>query len=76
VPSGHADRPLSAPHPSRLAEDHPRRAEILDRHSAALRAGDDHYEDPGTGLFVFTAACLAKRATCCNSNCRHCPYLR
>jgi hypothetical protein len=43
-------------------------------HDRAVRAGDDGYADPETGLFVFTAAYLAARGTCCDSGCRHCPY--
>jgi hypothetical protein len=43
-------------------------------HERALRAGADGYADPATGLFVFTAAYLAARGTCCDSQCRHCPY--
>lgn len=33
------------------------------------------YEDPGTGLFVQTAAHLLRRGSCCESGCRHCPYV-
>ena len=32
------------------------------------------YVDPVSGFFVFTAAELWARGTCCNSGCRHCPY--
>jgi Family of unknown function (DUF5522) len=70
-----ASRPLEAPHASRLRVDHPRRAEIIAAHTDALRNGDDGYNDPATGLFVFTAAYLAARGTCCDSACRHCPYV-
>jgi hypothetical protein len=70
-----APRPLTEPHPSRLALDHPRRAEILAAHAAALDAGQAGYLDPGTGLFVLTAAFLADRGTCCGRGCRHCPYV-
>ena len=45
-------------------------------HERAVRAGADGYDDPETGLFVFTAAYLAARGTCCDSGCRHCPYGR
>jgi hypothetical protein len=68
------DRPLTEPHPSRLPLDHPRRAEILAAHRAALDAGDGGYLDPDTGLFVLTAGFLARRGTCCGRGCRHCPY--
>ncbi len=63
------------PHPDRLAPDHPRYAEILAAHAAAMAAGDALYRDPATGLSVLTAGYLAARGTCCGSGCRHCPYL-
>jgi Family of unknown function (DUF5522) len=70
-----APRPPHEPHASRLALDHPFRAVILERHRGALDAGEDGYIDPNTGLFVLTARYLADRGTCCDSGCRHCPYL-
>jgi hypothetical protein len=70
-----ATRPLDEPHPARLRPDDPRRAEILAAHRAALEAGEPGYTDPATGLFVFTAASLAGCLTCCESDCRHCPYV-
>jgi len=70
-----APRPLTEPHPTRLAPDHPRRAEILTAHAAAMAAGQPGYLDPSTGLFVFTAAALL-RQPCCASGCRHCPWVR
>jgi hypothetical protein len=69
-----AERPLNEPHPSRLPPDHPRRGEILAAHDAAMAAGEAGYEDPITGLWVFTAAYLADRP-CCESGCRHCPFV-
>ena len=70
-----APRPLTEPHPDRLAPDHPRRTEILAAHATALERGEAGYLDPATGLFVLTAAYLADRGTCCGKGCRHCPYL-
>ncbi|MEV4637115.1 DUF5522 domain-containing protein [Actinoplanes sp. NPDC049548] len=67
-------RPLTEPHPSRLAPDHPRRTEILAAHTEALTEGRAGYLDPETGLFVLTAGFLAARGTCCGRGCRHCPY--
>jgi hypothetical protein len=66
---------LYEPHPERLAPDHPQRAEILARHRAAVAAGDAGYDDPVSGLFVFTAAYHLERGSCCESGCRHCPYV-
>jgi hypothetical protein len=70
-----AARSLDEPHPERLAADHPARAQILARHSAAMAAGLAGYLDPQTGLFVLTAKFLADRGACCGRGCRHCPYL-
>ncbi|MDQ2649717.1 MAG: DUF5522 domain-containing protein [Actinomycetota bacterium] len=68
-------RSVFEPHPDRLPIDHPQRAEILAAHRAAVDAGRPTYVDPATGLFVFTAAHHLQRGTCCDSGCRHCPYL-
>ena len=70
-----ADRDLNEPHPTRLALDHPARAQILAAHAEAMRHGLHRYPDPVTGFFVFTAAYLASRRTCCSTGCRHCPYV-
>lgn len=70
-----ADRGLNEPHPSRVALDHPRRAEILVAHEAALDVGADNYADPATGYSVFTSRYLLDRGTCCDTGCRHCPYV-
>jgi hypothetical protein len=63
------------PHPRRLAEHHPRRDEILRRHAEAQRASLPVYADPVSGFSVFTADFLASRGYCCESGCRHCPYV-
>ena len=70
-----ARRPLSEPHPDRLPADHPHRAQILRAHDDALHAGADTYLDPASGLAVLTAGYLTRRGACCESGCRHCPYL-
>jgi len=43
-------------------------------HDLAVQNGEDGYFDPAYVLFVFTAAYLTARGTCCDSGCRHCPY--
>ena len=63
------------PHPRRLSEHHPQRAEILRRHGEAIRRGDPVYTDPVSGFSVFTADFLESRGYCCESGCRHCPYV-
>jgi hypothetical protein len=66
---------LTEPHPRRLAPTHPHRAEILRRHDESVAASLPTYRDPVSGLQVFTAATLATRDYCCESGCRHCPYV-
>jgi hypothetical protein len=70
-----SDRDLEEPHTTRLPLDHPARAAVLAAHSAAMQAGADGYLDPVSGLYVFTAAYLARRRRCCSTGCRHCPYV-
>ena len=68
-----ADR--RAPHPDRLPPGTRGRDAIVARHEAALAAGEAGYLDPVSGLFVMTAATHWARGSCCDSGCRHCPYL-
>jgi hypothetical protein len=70
-----ANRPLTEPHPSRLAPDHPLRAQILDAHAAAMAARQPMYTDPVSGCAAFTAAHLVERGWCCDKGCRRRPYL-
>ncbi len=63
------------PHPHRLGLGHPHREEILRHHTASVAAGRPSYRDPVSGLAVFTAAFLLARGTCCDSGCRHCPFV-
>jgi hypothetical protein len=70
-----AARPLTVPHRDRLPLSHPARQQILDEHEAALRRGALSYIDPPTGFSVLTAAFLEARGCCCQSGCRHCPYI-
>jgi len=69
-------RPLSEPHPKRLASDAPQRQEILLRHEIAMALDQPGYKDPDTGNFVFTAKTLASLDRCCAMECRHCPFKR
>jgi Family of unknown function (DUF5522) len=74
-PEALADRPLTEPHPDRLSPDDPAYAQIIQAHADALGAGVDTYVDPRSGLTVLTAGYLAQRGYCCESGCRHCPYV-
>ena len=66
---------IERPHASRLDPNHPQHGVIMAAHAAAVAAGADAYVDPTSGYSVFTAAYLAERGTCCESGCRHCPYI-
>ncbi len=68
-------RGIDEPHPDRLPHQHPYRELVLAAHRAAVDASEPGYLDPGTGLYVLTAVELAARGTCCDSGCRHCPYV-
>ena len=63
------------PHPARLSHTNARRGEILSAHGAALDNGLPVYTDPQSGLSVFTSEFLARRGSCCDSGCRHCPFI-
>jgi len=63
------------PHPRRLSPGHPQRDEVLCRHAEAVGRNVAVYIDPTSGLSVFTAEFLAARGYCCDSGCRHCPYV-
>jgi Family of unknown function (DUF5522) len=63
------------PHPSRLDPSRPDYAAIVAAHRAAVEAGQPTYRDPATGLTVLTAASHLARGECCESACRHCPYV-
>jgi hypothetical protein len=75
MPDRPAPRALDEPHASRLDPADPQRDAIVAAHRAARERGDAGYADPATGLFVFTAAYLLDRGTCCDTGCRHCPYV-
>ena len=70
-----APRSLTEPHPHRLGPDHPSFSQVIAAHAAAIDAGEDTYIDPDSGLVVLTAGFLARRGFCCESGCRHCPYV-
>lgn len=64
------ERPLS----NRFSERHRGFGAAMQRHADAVANAVPAYQDPVTGLMVFTAAFLAERGWCCASGCRHCPF--
>jgi hypothetical protein len=72
---GLRDDHVERPHPARLSPDAVGFDEIMERHRAAVARGELTYTDPATARSVFTSAFLAERGYCCESGCRHCPYV-
>ena len=68
-------RPLTEPHPARLDRSRADYEFVVTLHTRALESGAATYVDPASGYEVFTAAWLAARGACCDTGCRHCPYL-
>ena len=67
--------PLARPDPTRLDPGRVDYQAVLAAHGRALDASEDGYLDPSTGWWCFSAAYLWSRGACCDSGCRHCPYL-
>jgi len=67
--------PTPRPHPSRCDPSREDYDAIIAAHEAAVAAGEPSYQDPSTGLVVLTVATHLARGTCCQSGCRHCPYV-
>jgi hypothetical protein len=69
------DPGLMLPHPSRLDLRREGAPAIIAAHEAAVDSRQAGYADPQTGLFVMTARYHWERNSCCDSGCRHCPFL-
>ncbi|MBK7867556.1 MAG: hypothetical protein IPJ75_11575 [Ignavibacteriales bacterium] len=67
---------VPVPHPSRLNPERKDYSLILKAHQDACLAGNDTYRDPVTGYSVFTTFYHLKEGSCCNSGCRHCPFVK
>lgn len=66
---------LRIPHAGRLPPTTPGYDAVVAAHENAIAKGEPGYLDPITDLFVMTTAYLWERGECCDSGCRHCPYL-
>ena len=60
---------------ARLDPSNRRYDEIIQRHQTAVDQRIPVYRDPVSGFSVFTSLFLADRGYCCQSGCRHCPYV-
>ena len=65
----------SCPDPARLSPAHARYDRIVELHDDTVAQNRSTYIDPSSGFSVFTARFLARRNYCCESGCRHCPYV-
>ncbi len=43
-------------------------------HDKAVARGDEYYIDPLTGFLTMTELHHLARGSCCENNCRHCPF--
>ena len=66
---------IPLPDPSRCDPSREDYEDIIRAHERAVTEGRATYQDPRTGLSVLTVATHLSRGTCCDSGCRHCPYL-
>lgn len=66
---------LVDPHPDRFDWSRLDHKQVLEAHRAAVAAGEGRYIDPSSGFIVLSAEFLWQRGACCDSGCRHCPYL-
>ncbi|MBU6496112.1 MAG: hypothetical protein KGR42_06850 [Acidobacteria bacterium] len=64
-----------APHPDRCSPLRPDYDDILAAHARAESRGERLYRDPSTGLSVLTRSAHLERGQCCDSGCRHCPWV-
>lgn len=67
---------IPRPHRSRCSPERDDYNAIILAHEEAVRNGEASYRDPGTGLVVLTVTTHLDRGSCCESGCRHCPYIR
>ena len=63
------------PAPERFSSDDLSYAEAMEAHERSIALDTYGYRDPTTGLLVFSAKYLWDRAYCCDTGCRHCPYV-
>ena len=67
---------IPLPHPSRLSPERSNFQEIIKAHEQAVLAGAEGYVDPTNGAIVFTVTKLQERTFCCETGCRHCPFIK
>ena len=63
------------PAPDRFPADHPMYEAVIAAHQLSIELDTYGYRDPASGLLVFSAKYLWDRSYCCETGCRHCPYV-
>lgn len=63
------------PAPERFPADHPSYDAVIAAHERSIEMDTYGYRDPISGLLVFSAKYLWDRDYCCETGCRHCPYV-
>jgi len=66
---------IPLPHPTRLSPQRNDYAQIIAAHEKAVADNLEGYDDPTTGAFVLTVRTLEQRTFCCETGCRHCPFI-
>jgi hypothetical protein len=66
---------IPKPHPSRFSPERADYAVVIAAHEAAVLANAEGYADPTNGAYVFTVTKLKERTFCCETGCRHCPFI-
>ena len=66
---------VARPHPSRCDPHRADYDEIIRAHELAVSLGLASYRDPASGLMVLCVTTHLARGTCCDSGCRHCPFV-
>ena len=66
---------VARPHPSRCDPHRADYDEIVRAHELAVSLGLPSYRDPASGLMVLCVTTHLVRGTCCDSGCRHCPFI-
>jgi hypothetical protein len=63
------------PAPTRFPPEHAEYSAVIAAHERSIELDTYGYKDPVSGLLVFSAKYLWDRGYCCETGCRHCPYV-
>jgi len=66
---------IPKPHATRFSPERADYDSVIAAHEVAALAGAEGYLDPTSGAYVFTVTKLLERTFCCETGCRHCPFI-